>query len=173
MNKKIKLWLIASIPMLVVLALSLVYMAPKHVSGLSAVMPLVQLIPVFIWGVMHPRDIPLYLLALVGLVVDVATGLPLGASALGYCLFYILIITQRKYIYREGFTSMWVYFALLLFEMQAMVWAVVSFVQKEQAPVSGALMQWVFTVLCYPLFHFILYPWVEKLINARYRLIHA
>lgn len=173
MNKKIKLMALGSVPMCVVAGLLLFYITPKHISGLSGVMPMLQLVPVFIWGVMHPRDISLFLLAMLGLVVDVATGLPLGVSALSYFLFFILIVTQRKYIYREGFASMWAYFALLLFEMQLASWGMVSFVHGAAAPMGNPFLQWAFTVLCYPILHFIFYPWVEKLINARYRLLHA
>jgi rod shape-determining protein MreD len=173
LNKKITLAVLASLPMLLVTLLVLLFITPKHVAGLSGVMPLVQLVPVFIWGVMHPRDISLWMLSCLGLVVDVATGLPLGISAISYFLFFILIVTQRKYIYREGFTSMWVYFALLLLGMQAAAWGLVSFTSREVMPMGNAVMQWLFTVMCYPLLHFFLYPWVEKLSNARYRLLHA
>lgn len=170
--KKLKLWLLSILPMLAVSLLVLLYIVPKHIAGLSGVMPLVQLVPVFIWGVMHPRDISFLGLVVLGLVVDVATALPLGFSALATIAFFLLVRTQRKYIYREGFVAMWGYFALLLMLFQLACWAGYGYFYGV-APLGSALLQWVFTVLLYPLLHYILYPWVEKIGHARYRLLHA
>lgn len=173
MIRKIQLRLIASVPMLITLVLAVFVVAPKHIGNLSAVMPLLQLVPVFIWGVMHARDVSFVALALIGLFVDVATGMPLGISALSYCLFFLLVLGQRKYIYREGFAAMWGYFALLLFIMQAISFALYSYSTTTMALMGNALLQWLFTLLFYPPLHFILYPLVEKLGQARYRLLHA
>lgn len=173
MSKKIKLWLIGCLPMCGVFLLALFYMVPKHVGNLSSVMPVLQLIPVFIWGVMHPRDISFLFLALVGILVDVATSLPLGVTPLSYLVFFILVRTQRKYIYREGFATMWGYFALMLLIMQAASWGMVSFYHGHSAPLMNALLQWLFTVLAYPPLHWLFYPWVDRIGHARYRLLHA
>lgn len=173
MNKKITLWLLAALPMLITFLLAFLYIMPKHINGLSGVMPLLHLVPVFIWGVMHPRDISLWLLAMIGLMVDIATSLPLGFSALGYCAFFLLIRTQRKYIYREGFAAMWGYCTLFLFTLQIAGWAGYMMLSGHAVPMQNVLLQWLFTALLYPLLHYILYPWVEKISNARYRLLHA
>ncbi|MDX2073381.1 MAG: hypothetical protein SFX19_03330 [Alphaproteobacteria bacterium] len=173
MTKKIKLWMLSLLPMLAVFLLAFFYVTQKHVAGLSGVMPMLHLAPVFIWGVMHPRDISMLLLAATGIMVDVATALPLGFSALGFCLFFLLVRSQRKYIYREGFAAMWGYFALLLLIWQLSCWAAIVFFYADGAPVSTPLIQWLFTVLLYPLLHLIFYPLVERIGNARYHLLHA
>ena len=173
MTQKIRLLLLSSVPMVLVFLFALLFIAPKHIAGLSSVMPLLHLVPVFIWGVMHPRDISLFFLAMIGLVVDVATGLPLGFSALGVCAFFLLVRTQRKYIYREGFAAMWGYFSLLLMLLQITSWVGYAYFYGHAAPFGTLLLQWLFTALLYPLLHTILYPWVEKISHARYRLLHA
>lgn len=173
MTKKIMLWLLSCLPMLVVAALTLLYMIPKHIAGLSGVMPLLHLVPVFIWGVMHPRDISFLFLAALGLLIDVTTSLPLGFSALSMCIFFLLVRSQRKYIYREGFAAMWGYFTLLLLALQVVSWAGIALFYGELPSFGSAFMQWVFTVLLYPLLHTILIPWVERIARARYRLTHA
>ena len=122
---------------------------------------------------MHPRDISLWALAGIGLLIDVATGLPLAISALSYCLFFLLTRSQRKYIYKEGFAAMWGYFALLLLAMQCISWGLYSFYLSAFAPIGSALLQWFFTVMLYPLLHRIFYPWIEKIGNARYQLLHG
>lgn len=171
--RRIKLLLLACVPMAVVAVLALAYAVPKHVGGLSGVMPLLYLVPVFIWGVMHPRDISFLALALIGLILDTAGGLPLGFSALLSLVFFVMVRSQRKYIYREGFAAMWGYFALMLMIMQAAGWAGYSYYYEQAAPVGNAFLQWLLSVLCYPPLHVVLYPWVERIGQARYRLLHA
>lgn len=173
MTKKILLRLLSGLPMVAMFLLAIFYLVPKHVAGLSGVMPMLHLAPVFIWGVMHPRDMSLLFLVLLGLVIDVATALPLGFSALGLCFFFLLVRSQRKYIYREGFAVMWGYFALLFMVLQLVCWAAYSYYYGQRAPLGSAMIQWVFTVLLYPLLHYMLYPWVERIAHARYRLLHA
>lgn len=173
MHKKIRLWLLCSVPVAAMFFLALLYAAPKHVGGLSGVMPLIHLVPVFIWSVMHPRDMPFSGVALAGLFIDAATSLPLGLSALCYLLFAVMVRTQRKYIYREGFIAMWGYFAVFLLVMQAAAWAIYSYYYGMPAPVGNAVLQWMFSFLAYPILHFLLFPLVDKLGNARYRLLHA
>lgn len=171
--KKLKLAFIATLPPCIAILLAVVSVAPKHVAGLSGVMPLLHMAPIFVWGVMHPRDISFPFVAILGLLVDVATGLPLGLAALCYCLFLLLVRTQRKYIYREGFAPMWGYFALLLLVMQGSMWALYSLSVGESAPFGNALLQWFFTLLTYPILHFLLLPLIERMAHARYRLSHA
>jgi rod shape-determining protein MreD len=171
--KRLKLAFLSALPSAIALLLAIVYIVPKHIAGLSGVMPMLHLAPVFIWGVMYPRDTSFLFVALLGLLADVATGLPLGLSGLSYFLFLTLVRTQRKYIYREGFAAMWAYFALLLLGMQLASWGMANFSYGSNAPIGNALLQWLFTCLSYPLLHFILYPLVERMAHVRYRLNHA
>lgn len=157
----------------VTLLLALVFVVPKHVEGISGVMPLVHLVPVFIWTVLHPRDMRLVFVALVGLLVDVATALPLGLSALSYALFVMMVRSQRKYIYREGFIAMWGYFSMLLLALQLVSWGFASSYYAIRLPMGSALWQWVLTVALYPLLHVLCIPLVESMARIHYRLQHS
>lgn len=173
MINRIQLWCVASVPVAISFIFTLIYIMPKPIGGISAIMPLLHLAPIFIWGVMHARDMPFIAVAAIGLLVDVATALPLGTSAISYFLFLVLVRSQRKYIYREGFAAMWGYFAMLLLVMQLASWALYSFYQANAAALGNAALQWLLTVMLYPLIHYLCFPLVEKLSAARYRLLHA
>ncbi len=171
--RNIKIAFSSSLPMLVIYLLALFYLVPKHIGGLSAIMPPVHLAAVFIWAVLRPDDLSFILLALLGMIIDVATALPFGLSALTYTLFLLLIISQRRYIQNEGFATMWGYFALTLLLLQIMLWTICSLFYNQLLPISACLWQWLITALLYPLLHGLLYPLVEKLTRFRYRLLHA
>lgn len=173
MSKTFLLRLFFCIPMGISTLLAVTYVVPKHVGGLSGVMPLVHLIPIFMWGVMSSRDISMIFLVALGLIVDVVTSLPLGLSSLCYGGFFLLTRSQNKYIYKEGFAAMWGYFSLFTLAMQLLGWALYSLYYQLLAPMENAIFQWFFTILIYPFFHALLLPVIEKMSQARYRLSHA
>jgi rod shape-determining protein MreD len=173
MSHKIKLRLLGCLPMLATFFLVLLTVAPKHIANLSNIMPMLYLAPIFIWAVMHPRDMNWWFLAAIGLFIDIATGLPLSLSALCILFFFLLARSQRKYIYKEGFVAMWGYFSLILLAMQIVGWGLYSYHQHMWAAAGGAFLQWLFTVMLYPPLHRFFYPFVEKMAHARYQLLHV
>ena len=173
MSSKLKLFFLASAPTLITTLLVIIVIAPKHISGLSSVMPLIHLVPIYIWSVLHARHMPLWGAAIIGFIADSATGLPFGLSALIYCSLIILIRSQRKYILKEGFLGMWGYFSLMIVLTQISFWIVLSLSYGHMAPVSNALLQAVFSTLAYPLLHGLLHPLVDKISDSRYRLLHS
>ena len=173
MVKSLKLWAFGLIPLSITLLLLLLYAVPKHVSGLGNVMPLLQLLPIYIWGLLHARDMPYMGVALIGLLTDAATGLPLGLSGVLYCLFVSLLTAQRKYIYKEGFVAAWGYFALLLLLLQALTLLALFMMHGVFYSVTHALVQWALTVALYPLAHRIFYRIAEAMSHQRYRWLHA
>jgi rod shape-determining protein MreD len=173
MSSKFKLFFLASAPTLITVLLAIIFIAPKQISGLSAIMPLIHLVPIYIWSVLHARHMPVWSTAMIGLVVDSAVGLPFGLSALIYCSLIILIRSQRKYILKEGFMGMWGYFSLMILLTQLSFWIILSFMYGQTAPIANALLQATFSILAYPLLHGLLYPLVDKIADSRYRLLHA
>lgn len=173
MPKQWRLWFLAALPSILAGLLFLLYAAPKQVSGLSAVMPLLHFAPIYLWSVLHARHMPLLWVAMLGLLADMATSLPLGLSALLYCTTVIFIRTQRKYILKEGFSGLWGYFALATLMLQFQYWLSYSFMIGQYAPPGDVIMQWLLTCLLYPPIHYLFYPLVEKIAQIRYRLLHA
>ncbi len=145
------LWLLT--PAVITCLMFILCVIPKHIWGISYIMPLLPLIPIFYWGKMQTAEIPYWFAFLIGLLMDVVSGIPLGLSALLYVLFLITIHTQSKYIHKEGFIIIWAYFTMLLALISVLQLLIISFSGNQLHAIPAALIQWLITILFYPIFH--------------------
>lgn len=170
---RLELYVLAALPSFVTLILAVFCLAPKHVEGLGSVMPLLPLMPVFYWGMQHARAIPYWFLFAVGLMMDAASGLPLGMSSLLYVLFLVCVHIRRKYIHREGFLVLWGFFALLLAATLGAHWLLLSWYHARALPAASAFVQYALTVACYPFVH-ALFDRIEHYIyGRRWHILHG
>ncbi|MDX1974751.1 MAG: hypothetical protein SFT92_03650 [Rickettsiales bacterium] len=171
-KKRIEMWLLAALPGLITLLLLALYVMPKHITGLSGVMPLLPLLPIYHWG-MQQRDMPYWFVFIVGLVLDALAGHWMGFMALSLLMFLVVVRTQRKYIHKEGFVIKWGYFALLLFGMLFLHWLVTSIAHDRVEHILPPLVQWLLTVMLYPPLYTLFDRLQEYSGRKRWRYIHG
>jgi rod shape-determining protein MreD len=151
--KRLELILWAIVPAGITSLMFILCVIPKHIWGISYIMPLLPLIPIFYWGIMQATEMPYWFVFLIGLLMDVVSGIPLGLSALLYVLFLITIHTQSKYIHKEGFVIIWGYFMMLLAIIFILEWLIISFSGNQMQAIPAAIIQWLLTISFYPIFH--------------------
>lgn len=151
--KRLELLLWVAMPAGITFLLFILCVIPKHIWGISYIMPLLPIIPIFYWGRMQATEIPYWFACLIGLLMDVVSGTPLGLSALLYVLFLMTIHTQSKYIHKEGFIIIWGYFIMLLAIISVLQWLIMSFSGNQIQAIPAALIQWLITASFYPIFH--------------------
>lgn len=172
--KRLELVFWSFLPLAITCALVVFYVAPKHSAGLAHVMPQLYMIPIFYWGLLSLRGMPYLGVFLIGLMVDVLTGLPLGLTALLNLFFLLLVHTQRKYIIKEGFIGQWMYFSVLLLAIMGLNWVLLWLLQGWLFMFSmAALIQWLLTVCCYPIFHHIFDRLQGSVDRRRWRVLHG
>ena len=170
--KKFEIWMWQALPGLITLALLIVYLIPKHISGFGQVMPLFPLMAVFFWGLTQRETMPYWLVFLLGLVMDTATGLPLGLSSLLYVLFLAMLHAQRRYIRKEGFIIKWGFFALSLAALMALNWLLLWIFFAQFASIRPAVVQWLLSSCIYPFFHMGFGLLAEHMAARRWKLEH-
>lgn len=143
----------SALPAIITLVLAAFSLSTKHIPGLNNVMPMLQIIPIFYWGMVHAREMPYWFVFALGIVMDAVMGLPMGVTSLVYIAFLILLHKQRKYIHREGFVVKWGYFAILLGATVSLNWFGLSLFQVQFEGLGRAFVQWLLTVCCYPVMH--------------------
>lgn len=173
MLKIMKFQLLNALPLGLAAITLLLYAAPKYMSELAAIMPLFHLYPIYVFGLLHPRDVPYLGVAAIGLCADIVMGLPFGLSGLLYCTFLLVVVTQRKYIYKEGFIAAWGYFAILIFVLQCCYWLALFVLQGGAANMHYAFIQWALSITLYPLAHWLCYGLAQMMAKQRYRWKHA
>lgn len=145
-------FLLSVVPAIMTLLLLLIYLVPKHISGLGSFMPLLPLAPVFYWG-LHPRQMPYWFVFALGLVMDSVSGQPLGLSSLLNVFFLAMVQAQHKHLHKEGFPIKWSYFALLLGGIMSLHFLLIAMFNSAMSGFLYALIQWALTVGLYPVLH--------------------
>lgn len=165
------LWLVA--PAAITCVMFLLCIIPKHILGMNHIMPLLPLMPIFYWGTIQSPEMPYWFAFLIGLLMDVVSGLPLGLTALLYLIFLVMTHTQSKYIHKEGFIIILGYFMLLVAILCALQWLLISFSGKQVQAIPAAAMQWLLTIGLYPMFHKLFDNIAEHIKQRRWILAHA
>lgn len=166
------LWL-SLLPGLLTFFLMILGIAPKFIGDIGLAMPLLFLLPIFHWAQTQSRDMPYWVVFALGIVLDALSGVPLGLHALGLLFFLILVHSQRKYIHKEGFIIKWAYLAGLLAIILVGQWLVVTVFLSRAVNVGVLLLQWLFTVACYPALYGVFERMVAHISHRRWKILHS
>lgn len=172
-SKRIRLWLLAAVPSLLIFLLTMMFLVLRHTGAFSHFMPVLPLIPLFYWGMRQMQVVPYVWVALLGVMVDAVSGLPLGLTALAQIFFLFMVRGQRKHLHKEGFIIQWGFFALVLGLTELFTWGMLLAFYSHSPPVVPVVMQWLMTVCVYPLFH-VVFDAVQHYLHARrWRIMHG
>lgn len=172
-SRRIELLFWASLPGIITLMLTVVFLVSKHLSGLNHFMPLLPLMPVFYWGLLHAREMPYWFVFALGMVMDAVTGMPLGLSSLLYIFFLGVVHAQRKYIHKEGFIIKWGYFATLMAVTSSLTYIILTLFNAQSSSFQPAFLQWLLTVCCYPVLHRVFDVLNEYIHSRRWSILHG
>lgn len=118
-------WLCRCAPLAVTLLLLLLSHAPGAYVALAPVMPPLALMAVFYWSVHRPDWFGVVSAFVVGLLVDVLLGAPLGISAGLYAVSHILLTRQQRFFKGTTFPLVWGGYAVTQLAVtvgQALLW---------------------------------------------------
>lgn len=154
---RIRLLLPYVLAIIMVLASSL----PLGVSGLEAFRPMLMVMLIFDATIYRPYFFPYWILFLLGILLDVATGLPLGLSSLLLMVLKACLLSVRGKYVRVSFHIIWVQFVLWVTIVAASEWIILSMYYEQVLPLGLACMQLLMSIVGYPIFHQ-LFLWVNR-----------
>lgn len=110
-----------SIPFLVILLLIFITLLPGQLP-FKAVNPPFPLLAIFFWAVFRPNALSAGVIFVAGLLVDLLTGVPIGAHAFLYVLVFSVSKSQRRFLSGQGFMMLWFCFLLICLVHQGILW---------------------------------------------------
>lgn len=150
--KKRNPWMKA-VPMTITVIFVLLPAIPQTLISSSHIIPLFPLMSVYYWTMFSPRLMNYTFLFILGLVQDILLSLPLGGSSLIFMLFRMLIVSQQRMFGKETFWGLWLWFAVMSALAFGGYWGVISFAAGSPMPLKESVVQWLLTIVCYPLVH--------------------
>lgn len=141
-----------ALPAALTLVLMLFALTPTYVPGLAPVMPMFALMAIYFWALHRPELLGYGAAFLFGLLEDLLTGLPLGASALVFLATQWIVMRQEKFFHAKPFVVTW--FAFVFFALGAAVvrWLAVGLLSSTGFISIGPMIACVLiSVAVYPL----------------------
>lgn len=107
---------------------------------------------IFYFSIFNPKILNVFLVFLLGLVMDMITILPLGFYTFGFMFIYFMVNLFQSYLLNMVFTQLWLVFILLFF-CTDVIWVFLFFLISGIWVSTGFwFVQYVFVCLTYPLF---------------------
>jgi len=151
------------VPHLLLLALLLFNVVALPLVPTGAVKPQFVLMAVYYWAIYRPTLLPPFFCFLLGLIMDVLSGMPPGINALILVMTQWLVRDQRRFMMGQPYSTIWAIFGLVCVIAIGLQWALYGLVHAQWSPLmpvfSGALVS------------MLLFPFITLLLVAAHRLL--
>lgn len=134
-----------------------------NVPYFNEIRPSFTLMALFYWSIYRPSMVPSWLAFLLGLLIDIVSGLPLGLNALLYVIVARIIQSQRKIFMGQVFLSIYIGYVLASAGVAVLEWAIFCLIGFEIVafkPVMGSM-----------LLGFAFFPVAFLLMNATHKIL--
>jgi rod shape-determining protein MreD len=146
-------WRWIGVPMLQILAATLVFGIPVRIWGLQPPEPVFPMAAAFAWAVIRPSVIAPFAIAVMGLFLDVFWGGSLGLWALCLLVAYGLVLGSRAMLAGQSRGALWAWYAVVT-AIAMGVGALTVALKDRNFPSLGALAwQYLATIVLYPYAH--------------------
>ena len=105
---------------------------------------------VFYWAVYRPTLLPPWYVFVLGLLVDVLSGLPMGLNAFILIAVQWVVRLQRVYLMGQSFLGLWIGFSLTCFLAGSATWLLFGLAAQTIPPAGPALASAGMTILFFP-----------------------
>ena len=146
-------WLIPSATVLVLVFAGHMLMPER----LSHVTPPLFLLAFYFWAIFHPALVPWPVLFVAAIFADIASGYPLGMTALLAMMFAWMVRGQRRFLSKQNFVHIWWRLCIILMLIFVLLYVGMSLYMLRWPAWTPLLMQFVATILLYPPLHYAFY----------------
>lgn len=130
--------------------LVIVSQIPLHLPGVARVAPMLPLIAIYHWAIHRPELMPPYVVFVIGLLVDLLAGAPIGVNAVVMLAVYGVIYSQRRFFIGKTFPVSWLGFLLVSAGAAILTWILVSAFYVSLIRPDALIFQYLVTLAIYP-----------------------
>jgi rod shape-determining protein MreD len=144
------------LPLATTAAAALLSIEPTYIPGYATLTPAFALMSVYHWTIYRPDLLPAPAVFLVGIVLDLLSGGPIGVTALLLLLARAIVRHYRQWFIDRAFPFVWAGFTLLAAAAMLGMWSVQSLLELRAVEIRGSIFQTVLTVSLFPIASFLL-----------------
>lgn len=140
----------------IIILLMLLNIVSFSVPHAGSFKPFFLLMAIYYWSIYRPTLIPLAYVFILGIIMDLEAGLPVGLSALLLVMCKTIVQRQRAFLMGQPYVTVWIGFALICLVQIVVLWLVTSLQAMAFMPMTSVLVAAGFSILFFPLISFIL-----------------
>lgn len=138
------------VPHLLVITLLLLNVTALPILPMGGLKPQFVLMAVYYWAIYRPTLMPPLLCFVLGIVMDVLSGMPTGINALILVAAQWIVRDQRRFLMGQPYSTIWAVFGLVATVSAGVQWALYGLAHMHWSPLvpvgSGLLL----TVFLFP-----------------------
>lgn len=137
--------------------------------------PFFLLMAVYYWAIYRPTVMPVFYTFILGIVMDLQTGLPVGLSALVMISIQIIVRRSRLFLMGQSYVTVWIGFAVIALINALFLWLVISLVSYSSSgmmPLLPSLVAAGLSVLLFPLASLVLQA-VHRVLPVSSKPLHS
>lgn len=144
------------IPLLSVLLLVCIDLAPLPSAAPTAIAPLLCLCGIFFWSIHRPDLLGNGVVLVVTIVLDATAGLPIGLTALALFLTRLLLLAPPGFLAGRSFLVVWACFCLAAILLLTLRWLLASVYFQHLFTFRSTAFVMLLTIAAYPLVSLVL-----------------
>ncbi|HLZ66801.1 MAG TPA: rod shape-determining protein MreD [Aliidongia sp.] len=138
------------VPAAFTLVLAILSVIPLGIPGYAQVTPNFVLMSIYYWTIYRPDHLPYLVVFLIGLLVDLLTFGPPGATPFALLIVRATVLSQRKFFVGKNFPILWWGFALATVAVTVLMWGIGGLYGGRVLDPRSYIFQAVLTAACYP-----------------------
>jgi rod shape-determining protein MreD len=150
-------WAWIGVPMLQVIAAIILFGLPLRAFGLQLPQPIFPMALAFAWAVIRPSILAPFAILILGLILDVYWGGPLGLWALCLLIAYGVALSGRSMMAGQNRAILWAWYGLTTATAMVAGYLFVMLDSRSSPGIAPMLWQFVATI--------VLYPFAQRLID--------
>lgn len=135
---------------LILAVLLLLSILPLGLQGYGDVRPAFLLMAVYYWAIYRPYMLSPVMTFLVGILLDLLTGGPVGLQAFLLVAVRTLTASQQKFMLAQKFMVMWACFGLVALVTGLVQWGVTDLFQQQLTEIRPVLFSALLSALLFP-----------------------
>ena len=143
-------------PVAVSLLLAMIMLLPLGSGVAGYAMPHLVLISCFFWLSSRPLLMPYGACFVLGLLLDLWVGVPLGVNIVTLLLTRLFVLNQLKHYRGKNRGVHWIVFSVMALSLFALSWLIMSIVEGSLLSLNAVFLQWLVTSFFYAPVAFVL-----------------
>lgn len=109
-----------------------------------------MMITVYFWAAFRPSVLPPMLVFIIGILVDIITGGPIGVGACVLVLMNWAIASQRAFLTAQSFAMFWLVFGIVYAGIVILQWLVFGLIQFQWPSTTHIIPQFLAGIIAFP-----------------------